>query len=449
MERIDVAVVGGGWAGLAAAVELGLAGRRPTIFEAAPVPGGRARGVRVALAGRNVDLDNGQHLLIGAYREWLRIAGVVGVTRDRDLVRERMRLVGTDGLRLRAWPLPAPLHLLGALLGANGLPWPERLAALRLMTRLRRDRWRVREGETVQGLLERMGQPESITARLWAPLAFAALNTPPEQACARAFAAVLRDSLGADAGASDFVLPRRTLSQLLPEPAARWLQNRGARLLLRTGVRGLAAENGGWRIESTRGEYFAERVVLAVPPYAAARLLAGAATNPQHRALLRELARFEYDSIATVYLGWSAASRIELPRWTMLDERAGPQAWGQWLFDRGTQDGARIAAVVVSARGRLSDVAAETLAAGIATQVAHQLRVPAPADARTIVERRATIRCTPTRPSLHPDAFSAASARGDSFCRLALAGDYACPDYPATLESAVRSGVQAARLLLR
>lgn len=449
MDPIDLAVVGGGWAGLAAAIESCVAGRPPTLFESAPRFGGRARGVSLRLGAQRVTLDNGQHLLIGAYREWSRVAAIAGVRPGEDFVRRRMRLRSTDGLDLRAWPLPAPLHLLGGLLGARGLRLDERTAIVRLMASLRRANWQVPAGETVSALLARLAQPHSLVARLWAPLAYAALNTAPEHACARAFAAVLRDSLGADARASDFVLPRGTLSDLLPEPALRWLGERGARPMGATAVRAMTPEAGCWRIDTTRGSHLARRVVLAVPAYVAAGLLSGSASTARQGAVLRELERFEYDGIATVYLAWPASPGIDLPAWQMLDERAGPQDWGQWLFDRGVQGGLRIAAVVVSARARLADVPPEALAAGIAAQAARQLRLPAPAHARTIVEKRATIRCTPARPRLTPDSLAACAGPHEPWQHVALAGDYAYPDYPATLESAVRSGVTAARLLAR
>jgi predicted NAD/FAD-dependent oxidoreductase len=260
---------------------------------------------------------------------------------------------------------------------------------------------------------------------------------------------VLRDSLGARASDADFVLPVRTLSQLLPEPAQRWLGERGATLELRSTVRELSVRDERWIIGSSREDWQASRVVLALPPFAAARLLANVARDCAPRlALLAQLERYDYDSIVTVYLAWPAAQAPSLPSWIMLEEDAGRGAWGQWLFDRGSRDGLRIASVVVSARARLGDVAPAELAAGIARQVADQLGTAAPVDARSVVEKRATFRCTPDRPRLRPDSFAELAPGGGVLARLALAGDYAEPDYPATLESAVRSGVEAARLLM-
>jgi len=132
----------------------------------------------------------------------------------------------------------------------------------------------------------------------------------------------------------------------------------------------------------------------------------------------------------------------------MLHEEPALGRFGQWLFDRGHLAQRRVAAAVVSARGRAGDVSPEALARGIAAQVVDQLRLPAPADARVIVEKRATFRCRPQRARLTPDALASLVPATDPIARLFLAGDFAYPDYPATLEAAVRSGVAAARLAI-
>ena len=106
-----VAVVGAGWAGLAAAATLAERGHPVTVFEASRSLGGRAR--RVTIDG--VDLDNGQHILIGAYAEALRLMRLVGADPERLLVRLPLELRYASGFHLRAPPLPAPLHLLAGL----------------------------------------------------------------------------------------------------------------------------------------------------------------------------------------------------------------------------------------------------------------------------------------------------------------------------------------------
>ncbi|MCL4747714.1 MAG: hydroxysqualene dehydroxylase HpnE [Burkholderiaceae bacterium] len=449
-----VAVVGAGWAGIAAAVELARGGYAPIVFDSAPAPGGRARALPITLAGAGLELDNGQHLMLGAYSACLDLIETVRAGAPAAMRRVRLRLESTDGLRLVPWNLPAPYHLAAGLLAARAMTIRERLALARMLLRLRRAGWQARPGETVTQMLERLGQPASLRRRLWDPLAIAALNTDSNQACAQTFANVLRDSLGAPRAASDFVLAEPDLTRLLPEPAGRWLVAHDATLHMRTTVRAMEPGDDGWVLETTRGAFAARAVVLALPPYAATRLLDRSARAAQsHLPTFDALERFRYDSIATVYLAWKPGQPVSLPRWIMLEERPEDRGWGQWLFDRGERSGSRIAAVVVSARGRHDAISPLHLAQGIARQVRAQLATPEVADARTVVDKRATFRCTPDRPRLRPDAFIAAELLagrpGTPYARLALAGDYAHPRYPATLESAVRSGIEAARLVMR
>jgi len=441
----DIAIVGAGWAGLSAAVRLTQAGRRVRVFEAAPSAGGRAREARLDFGAGPVTLDAGQHLLVGAYRECLDLAQLLhdGVA---PFERHELSLRDTAGLRLHAPRLPAPLHLAAALVGARGLSFGERLATVRLLHGLRKDGWRAQAGETAAQLLRRWRQPETLVDRLWSPLCMAALNTDAEEACAATFANVLRDTLGAARGASDFVLPRSTLDDLLARPACDWLRARGAQLAFGAAVRAIARASDGWRLQldADRGAATdAAQLVLALPPYAAARLLAPLLGDAAARgASTAELDAFVYDAIVTVYLAWPASARPTLPRWIMLRESRERGQHGQWLFDRGRFREQRIAAVVISARGRLSDLPPAAIADGVARQVADQLGLPLPMATRTVTEKRATFRCTPGRPRVEADHFA------DVLPGLWLAGDFAWPAYPATLEGAVRSGRAAAERAL-
>ncbi|MFN9775046.1 MAG: hydroxysqualene dehydroxylase HpnE [Burkholderiales bacterium] len=435
----DVLVVGAGWAGLAAAVGLVESGRTTTLIDAAPQAGGRARALTLELDGERVEVDNGQHLLIGAYRSTLALIARVGADPDAVLARSRLRLSGPDGFELRAAPLPAPLNLGVGLLAARGFPWPERIAMARAMAGLaRRGPASVRDGETVAGWLAAQRQPPALVERLWAPLCIGALHTPLERACARAFAQVLCDALLARACDADFLLPRGTLGDVLPDPALAWLHERGATVRLRTACRGLAREaDGRWRDVTDAGPIRSRAVVLAVPPLQIAKLLDGAVPA----ARLAPFDAFEHEPIATVWLAWH--ERLVLPEATMLAERAGAGEHGQWLFGRTPPAHGGIGAVagiVVSAAGRLAERPAE-LSDGVARQVAAQLGLPRARHARAIVERRATIRCSPERPRLDTDALA------DLGPGLALAGDWSWHRYPATIESAVRSGDAAARYL--
>lgn len=442
-----IAIVGAGWAGLSAAVRLARAGRRVGLFEAARAPGGRAREARLDFGEGAITLDAGQHLLVGAYRETLALADLLHAG-EPPYRRFPMALRDTAGLRLDAARLPAPLHLVAALLRARGLTVAERVAIARLIATLRRPHGDAAPRETVAAMLARLRQPPALIERLWSPLCLAALNTPVEHACAITFATVLRDTLGAERAASDFVLPRSTLGELIAQPASAWLLAHGATLNRGAAVRAIAPSGARWslRIGDAAGETTvdAAQVVIALPAYGAARLLAPLCrdTTPRDSPVAR-LEAFEYDAITTVFLAWPASRVPDLPRWVMLREAPGAGEHGQWLFDRGRFGAQRIAAVVISARGRLSDAPVAVVADGVARQVAAQLGVPRPTAHRTVTEKRATFRCTPQRPRIGVDALAG------RLPGLWLAGDFTWPDYPATLESAVRSGRSAAELALR
>ncbi len=429
----DLVVVGAGWAGLSAAVHATLAGLRVRVLESAPSGGGRAREARLDFGAGAVAVDAGQHLLMGAYRECLRLASIVHADgAAAAFERAPLALRDTAGLRLEVRPRRAPWHLLVALLGAQGLSVRERWAMLRLVAALRARGWRTHAGETVAALLARHRQPGSLVERLWTPLCVGAMNTPPEAACAAAFAAVLRDTLGSACEASDFVLPRTTLDDAITRPALAWLSAHGAEVSFGATVRSLAAANGHWRVDAGAFAAVAPQVIVATPPSGAARLLEGLDAGAG------ALARFAYEPIVTVHLAWPRALPLPMPRWILLHDD-GERAWGQWLFDRGCIGPQRIACVVVSAGSRLQGCTRESIGEAIAQQVARQLELPLPHALRTVIEKRATIRCTPGRPRIAGDAFR------ETLPGVWLAGDWVDDEYPATLETAVRSGLRAAR----
>jgi predicted NAD/FAD-dependent oxidoreductase len=231
------------------------------------------------------------------------------------------------------------------------------------------------------------------------------------------------------------LLPRLDLHTLFPLAASRFIEAHGGAVRCGARVAAIASDQGGWRVD---GAQF-DAVVVATPPPAAAALLAGLPLA----AIGAQLAAFDYEPITTCYLQYPAATRLDLPFYALLD-RPAIGHWGQFVFDRGQLNAADagLLAVVVSASGAALEQGKETLAAQVAAQLGQVLRMPAlamPQWSRVISEKRATFACTPDlqRPS------NDIGIEG-----LALAGDYTASDYPATLESAVRSGTAAAHLVL-
>ncbi|TAK48222.1 MAG: hypothetical protein EPO27_06390 [Betaproteobacteria bacterium] len=398
---------------MAAAVTLAERGVPVTVFESAPVAGGRARRVRT----QGHELDNGQHILAGAYSELLRLMRRVGVP-DNAVLRLPFELRYADGFALRALWLPAPLGLLGGLLAARRIPLAERFAAVRFMRALRRPEFRIAPDCTVEALLARHRQDGRIGHYVWQPLCVSALNTPPRQASARVFARVLRDSLAGVPGASDLLLPRVDLSRLFPEHAAGYLQANGGELRTGCTVRQVMPDL------AVDGERFA-RIVLAVGPHQLSPFA----------ALVGALPAFDYQPIHTCYLQYAAGVKLPFP---MLGLASGLV---QWAFDRGALLGEKgRLACVISAQGDHQQMAQDEIAATCHRELALALgRLPDPLWHQVIAEKRATIACTPGL--RHPGPRTATAG-------LFLAGDYTDPEYPPTLEAAVRSGVRAARLAL-
>jgi squalene-associated FAD-dependent desaturase len=434
---MKTAVVGAGWAGLAAATALREAGCDVTVYEAAHTPGGRAKRVQ-HLPHDHFDapLDNGQHILLGAYASTLALMRRLGCNPDTLFARQPLCLSALDGsFALAAPPLPAPWHAAAALLSARGLPWPDRLACLRLMRGLRATAWRVARNETAAALLRRYRQPDRAVRVLWEPLCLAALNTPLEQACAQLYANVLRDSLGGPREATDILLPRVDLSALWPDTAAALCRMRYGHA-----VHTVIPDAGGVDIDGERYK----AAVIAVPPYAAARMLA---SGPAH-ALAARLAGLPHAPIATLTLKLDAPWPLPRPMMMLTDDPA--RGWhGQWVFDktslRGREAGHAELAIVISAATALAGQDRARTIASLTAQVREQAArrglppMPSVASSALLIDKRATFLALPglARP-----------AQETPWPTLALAGDWTDTGYPGVLEGAVRSGLQAARAIL-
>jgi squalene-associated FAD-dependent desaturase len=430
MDDERVAVIGAGWAGLAAAVTLAAAGRTVIVFEAAPSLGGRARRVEL----RSATVDNGQHILLGGYRQTLDLLRLVhGARPEREfLERRRLHLEEPGVFRLHAPPLPAPWHALTAILTMRGIARPDRLTTAAFARRLKRTNFRCGAQLTVSALL--VDQPQDVIDRLWAPLCISALNTPPDAASAQIFLNLLRRAFTVHARDSDTLLPRVDLGALFPDAAARFVGEHGGEIRLGRSVAGIGTLPEG--VELTSGgaaEGFAA-VLVAVGPHQVGALLTGLAAKGAS-ALARSTAAFAYEPIVTTFLSYPHALGVKQP---MLKLDGKP---GQWLFDRGQLGGPPgLAAVVISA-----DVTAvRGDHANLAQAIDGQLRrliadLPPPSWYQVIAEQRATYACVA---GLERPGYGLIAPR------VYVAGDYTDPELPGTLESATRSGVAAARQLL-
>jgi len=408
---------------MAAAVTLAQHGTKVSVFEAGKTLGGRARQVML----NDTCVDNGQHLLLGAYSETLRLVELVAPA-SAAWLRRPLQLHTLGGLQLTAPRLPAPLNTLLALLGARGLSVSERFAAIRFMLAQRRAHFKLRQDLPVAQLLAQHAQPAALVDKLWAPLCIAALNTPLATASAQVFLNVLRDSLARRRSDSDLVFPALDLTTLFPLPAADFVRAHGGTVTTGKPVNAIGKTTVGF---SVHGDHYTH-LICAVAPQQATRLLAGLEKLDPVRAFINA---FKYQPIATVYLQYPAQVTLTKP---MLGLSGG---LAQWVFDRGmTHHQHGLLAVVISAEGHHRELAPEALAQQVDAELRGALGIlPAPRWHKVIVEKRATYSCDASLQ--RPDQVTALK-------NFYLAGDYTAGDYPATLEAATRSGVKCAQLIM-
>ncbi len=431
---MTTAVIGGGWAGLSAAARLRQAGHNVVVFEASRTLGGRAR--RVDSPSLNTSIDNGQHLLLGAYSETLALMRLLGLDPDTQFDRLPLALSAADGsFALRVPKLPAPFHLLGAILGAHGISFKERLAIAALIQSLKRHGWVTPANQTVAQWLRQGRQSARVIRMLWQPLCLAALNTPLDLACAQLFARVLKDSVGGPRSACDVLLPKVDLSSLWPDHVEHaFATPHGARLTVRRGhaVRHLAPHPSGVQLD---GEMF-DAAVIATNTPAALRLLRQLPASNTGTQYLHMLEAFTFLPIATVTLQLKHAWRLPQAMLLLKDD-PGRLQFGQWLFDR---DG-RFNVVVSDARA-FQAVPRQEAVAAIIQQVREQTsgfgHMPDVSCHETIIEKRATFAAVPglARPG-----------NRTAWERVWAAGDWTDTGYPGVLEGAVRSGRDAAALI--
>lgn len=451
---MKVCVVGGGWAGLAAAVQATRQGHQVTLIEATRHWGGRARALTLqATDGTSLPLDNGQHILIGAYTATLGLMDTVGVDLSQALLDLPLGLPYPDGQGMSTPPWaarwPAPLDALAAMFTARGWSWHDRLALLQRSLRWRLSGFQCPSGDTVADVCR--GLPTRPMQDLIEPLCVSALNLPAAQASGQVFLRVLRDALFGQGHRTlrpaHLLIPRQDLGSLMPAKAVDWLRTHGATTQTGTRATALRPGPGGWditlRADGLERTGHADQVVLATSAEVAGQLVRGAAVSMTHgeksslQAWADQALGLPHTAIATVYAK-APGARLSAPMLALRPASGEPAFSAQFVFDRGQlqpDDPAMqgVLAFVVSA----SPDDRAILEAAVLAQGRQQLGVDRLEPIRTVIERRATFACIPglVRP---------AARITDG---LTTAGDYVEGPYPATLEGAIRSGQHAASLL--
>ncbi len=426
-----VAVIGAGWAGATAALMLARAGIHVTVFEANSIAGGRARVVEKS----GHMFDNGQHLLLGAYARSLAMIDSLHGPDATPYIRLPLMLQSAPNtllaLSLTAPKLPAPIHLLAAIVGAKGLSFTEKFAAALWAARHLRG-GSISATATVSQLIRK--QPVRVRRLLWEPLCIAALNTPASVASANVFVEVLKRSFTGDARGSDLIIPRVNLTALLPEPALDAVRSLGGDVLQSTYVTSVTSTTSGTtvRLRDDSTHVF-DFLIIASGPQHLPRLLSEV---PAASEVVERSRTLTYEPITTLHFDFSHRDlgRTHQVPMHMLDGSP-----GQWVFWHSLANGHWRASVVISVdhrAGNESCLISETL-----SQLRRSYTLPTPAWQFVITEKRATYSCTPSQCQILTDI-------PKQIGRLFFAGDWCVPELPATLEAAVISGERAAQKII-
>ena len=451
--RAHVVVLGGGLAGITAAIALAEQGNRVTLLEARP----RLGGATTSFTRGSLVIDNGQHVFLRcctAYRGLLARLGVTGSVTLQD--RFDVTVLSPGGrAALRRSGLPGPLHMGRALAGYTHLSYAERLRvvpaalAMALLDPGRPDL----DGKRLGDWLAARGQGERARRNLWDLFTVSSLNVAGDDANLALAATVVKTALLGAKDAADIGIPAVPLGDLHGRAAAELLGRLGAQV--RLGAKAGAVEalpSGGFLVRLTDpaaksaagnggGVVRADGVVLAVPPDAVGKLLPGAAPNGQAADGMGPWGELGSSPIVNVHVVYDR-------RVTRLPFAAAVDSPVQWVFDRTGPSGLRegqYLAVSLSAADRYVDVPAARLEEEFLDALADLF--PAVAQARVVDcfvtrERRATFRQEPGCGRLRPEAATGVPG-------LVLAGAWTDTGWPDTMEGAVRSGLNAARELRR
>jgi len=436
--EFDVAVVGGGVAGLAAASALADAGQRVIVLEARGALGGRATAFRDRVTGELV--DNGQHVLFGCYHETFRFLRRIGAE-DRVAIQPSLEVPYLDAsgrrsvLRCPNWP--APLHLLGGILRWDALSLADKVRALRVAPGLAGTASRVQHtSATVSDFLDWRGQRGRVRTWLWEPLAVAALNQAPNEAAAAPFLRVLRLMFAGSRTDASLAFPARPLHEMYAEPAQRFIEARGGVIALNALAR-VRIDRGSVAGIEVRGEPIGAATVIAAVPWFALESLLTGDVGPMAATIARASAMVS-KPIVTVNLWYD--------RVVMQDAFLGlPERQMQWVFDKRRVFGESASHLSLVASGADALVSQDNAAliALAAREVADA--IPAARGATlvrgTVVrEKRATFSVAPGQPRRPPVE---TPIRG-----LVLAGDWIETGLPGTIESAAVAGHRAAQSTL-
>jgi squalene-associated FAD-dependent desaturase len=434
-------VIGGGLAGITAAIALAESGADVTLLEARP----RLGGATCSFSRAGLTVDTGQHIFLGcctAYRGLLDRLGMAGHSTLQDRFDVTVLAPGADGrprkARLRRTALPGPLHMLPGLGRYPFLSLAERAKVARpaLAMRFVDPADPAADTQRFGDWLARRGQSERTRRALWDLFSVSALNIAGDDASLALAAVVVKTGLLGKNNAADIGVPALPLGELHGDAGANLLAKLGARVMMGTKVAAIEPGEDGYRIQLAQGEPLtADAVVLAVPHEKAAPLMPSGALPDETVAGWAGLGASPIVNVHVIY----DRPVMDLPFVAAIDSPV------QWVFDRTRisgldRPGHQYLAISLSAADQYADTPAAQLREQFLPALAELF--PAARDANVAEffvtrERRATFRQAPGSGALRPKAATAQPG-------LVLAGAWTDTGWPDTMEGAVRSGLAAA-----
>ncbi len=436
-----VHIIGAGWSGLACAATLAQAGISVQLLEAAPLAGGRARGVQYRKSFPDTLLDNGQHIMLGAYQHTLKLFKQLGIKEQDVLHRQSLNLVlyspHSPVIRLTAPALPAPWHLMIAMLTFKNISLKDRLKLVLMLVRIRLKKFTLTEDCSVAELLNHYSQSQLLIEALWEPLCLATMNTPIKEASARVFLTVLEKSFNHNRQDSDLLFFKSDLSSVFVNKALSYICQHRGNILFKYRVEKIELQTGPlssntFIIRTSKQTITANTLILATPAYIAQKLQGRVFRLKPEQSKLK----FTYQPICTVYLQYPEHIKLEQVMTGFFGTLS------QWAIDHRINKQPGLIAVVISSSGRHLQLPEEQLVDTIHNELKLvQPDLPFWQDYQVVIEKKATFNCTVNINTIRPSFKT-------SHKQLFLAGDYTRTPYPATLEGAVISGMQVAQHII-
>ena len=436
MKKTEVAIIGGGWAGISCAYELAKTGIKSTIIEAAPQLGGRARSIKF-----NDDIvDNGQHLLIGAYKNTFEILKEINAPLESFFLEKNLNIEtisNNSNFKFTLPKLPYPINLIFGILNIKGCTIKEKLSLFLFCCKLKLKNFKIEQDIPIKEFLEKHKQPQKLIRYFWEPIALAALSTPISKASTEVFLEVIKNTFCFPAKNSNLIFTKKDLGNIFPIPVTHHYKNE-INVLLNSRVKSIQKLDENFIIDFNNSKIETKNIIFAIPPVAASKIIKDSKIT-ELECVTKKLDSFTYEVITTIYYKIDSAYEINIqnPMFGFVNNI------GQWVFNRNYTEKSNIISVVITNNESLKGIDNENLALSVFQElnqsISNNLKY---SDYKIIKEKRAAFSCIIDINKIRPD-------NKTSLRNVFLAGDYTKTDFPATIEGAVKSGRNCAKILLK